>query len=206
MSPRKLAVMMGAWLAFSASGASAQLEMGGDLLDNCGEIDALQMAGNFSEARDKARLCLDALEQELTGEVGQFFETQIGDWTRTSFEQSQVMGITNITAEYEKGDVVVTVALTGAAGGGGAGAGGLGALGGLLGGMASSAILQSGQQVTVAGIPSVVQPDGNLIVPLEDGSMLTFDSPDFDSADEALAGMGDLVNDFPVAEINAALL
>ena len=206
MSATRMAVMMGAWLAVGAPSAFAQLEVGGDLLDNCAEIDPLQNAGNFSEARDKARLCLEGLEQELTGEVGQYFLPQIGDWTRTSFEQSQVMGLANITAEYEKGDVTVTVTLTGAAGGGGAGAGGLGGLGGLFGGIASSALLQSGQQVTVAGIPSTVQPDGNLIVPLEDGSLLSFQSPDLNSADDALSGMGDLVNDFPVAEINAALL
>ena len=205
MSATRMAVMMGAWLAVGAPSAFAQLEVGGDLLDNCAEIDPLQNAGNFSEARDKARLCLEGLEQELTSEVGQYFLPQIGDWTRTSFEQNQVMGLTNITAEYEKGDVTVTVTLTGAAGGG-AGAGGLGGLGGLFGGVVQSALLQSGQQVTVAGIPSTVQPDGNLVVPLEDGSLLTFMSPDLNSADDALSGMGDLVNDFPVAEINAALL
>ena len=100
----------------------------------------------------------------------------------------------------------VNVTLTGAVGGGGAGAGGLGGLGGLFGGLAQSVLLQSGQQVTVAGIPSTVQPDGNLVVPLEDGSFLTFMSPDLNSVDDALSGMGDLVDDFPVAEINAALL
>ena len=165
MSATRMAVMMAAWLAVGAPSAFAQLEVGGDLLDNCAEIDPLQNAGNFSEARDKARLCLEGLEQELTSEVGQYFLPQIGDWTRTSFEQSQVMGLTNITAEYEKGDVSVNVTLTGAAGGGGAGAGGLGGLGGLFGGLAQSALLQSGQQVTVAGIPSTVQPDGNVVVP-----------------------------------------
>ena len=94
MSATRMAVMMGAWLAVGAPSAFAQLEVGGDLLDNCAEIDPLQNAGNFSEARDKARLCLEGLEQELTSEVGQYFLPQIGDWTRTSFEQSQVMGLT----------------------------------------------------------------------------------------------------------------
>ena len=83
--------------------------------------------------------------------------------------------------------------------------GGLGGLGGLFGGIAQSAILQGGQQVTVAGLPSSVTPDGVLNVPLEDGSILSFTSSDFDSADAALSGFGDLVNDYPVAEINAAL-
>ena len=184
--------------------AQAQLEVGGDLLDNCADIDALQNAGNFTAARDKARLCLEGIEQELVGELGQYFPPQIGDWTRTSYEENQVMGFTNITANYENGDISVNVSLTGEAGGGGAGA--LGGLGGLFGGIAQSAILQTGQQVTVAGIPSSIQQDGTLTVPLEDGSFLAFSSPDLTDADAAIAGMGDLVNDFPVADINAALL
>jgi hypothetical protein len=203
MSKKAFGVLVALLTVTSANKVLAQLEVGGDLLDNCAEIDALQNAGNFTEARDKARLCLEGLEQQLVGEIGQFFLEQIGDWTRTSFEQNQVMGFTNITAVYEKDDIAVDVSLTGQAGGGGGGA--LGGLGGIFGGIAQSAILQSGQQVTVAGLPSSVTPDGVLNVPLEDGSILTFMSSDLDTADAALAGMGDLVNDFPVADINAAL-
>ena len=55
------------------------------------------------------------------------FLPQIGLWTRTSFEQNQAMGFTNITAVYEKGNISVNVSLTGQSGGGGGGlAGGLG--------------------------------------------------------------------------------
>ncbi len=180
--------------------AFGQLEIGGDLLDNCAEIDGLRLAGNYTEARDKARLCLEGLEEELTGEVGQYFLEQVGDWTRTSFDQNQAMGFTNITAVYEKDNYRVDVSLTGASGGG------AGGFGGLLSGIAQSAILGGGgQQVTVAGLPSTVMPDGSITVPLEDGSILNFTSSDFDDPDQALAGMGDLVNDFPVADINAAL-
>jgi len=204
MSTKTFGVLVALLSAASATEALAQLEVGGDLLDNCAEIDALQNAGNFTEARDKARLCLEGLEQQLLGEVGQYFLPQVGAWTRTSYEQNQVMGFTNITAVYEKDGITVNVTLTGQAGGGGGGA--LGGLGGLFGGIAQSALLQSGQQVTVAGLPSSVQPDGVLNVPLEDGSILSFMSPDLDTADTALSGMGDLVNDFPVADINAALL
>jgi hypothetical protein len=181
----------------------AQLEVGGDLLGNCAEIDALQKAGDFTAARDKARLCLDGIEQELSGQVSSYFRPQIGDWKRTSLEESDALGFTNTQSTYEKGNIRVDVNLMGTSGGGGGG--GLGGLGGLFGGVAQNALLQSGRQVTVAGIRSALQPDGTLVVPLEDGSMLTFESNDLDTADEALAGMGDLVNDFPVAEINAAL-
>lgn len=183
--------------------AFGQLEVGGNLLNNCADIDSLQKAGSFSAARDKARLCLDGLERELATEVGEFFLPQVGGWTRTSFDQSRAMGFSNISADYEKGDVSVNVSLLGTSGGGAAG--GLGELGGLFGGIAQSAILQNGQQVTVAGLASTISPDGMLTVPLDDGSMLTFDSNDLDSAAEALAGFGDLVNDFPVADINASL-
>lgn len=183
--------------------ARAQLEVGGDLLDNCAQVDALQKAGNFSEARDKARLCLDGIEQQLVGALSQYFPEQVGAWKRTSYEENQVLGFTNISADYEKGDVSVEVALMGQSGGGNGN--GLGGLGGLFGGIAQSALSQSGKKVTVAGLSSSVQPDGTLMVPLEDGSFLSFSSSDFDNANDALAGMGDLVNDFPVAEINAAL-
>lgn len=181
--------------------AVAQLEVGGDLLGNCDEINALVGAGDFSAARDKTRLCLDGIEQELTGTVGQFFYSEIAGWTRTSFEENQAMGFSNINAEYEKGDIVVEVSLVGTSGGGGQGGG----LGGLFGGIAQNALLQTGQQVTVAGLPSSLQADGTLTVPLEDGSLLMFQSNDLDSADAALSGMGDLINAFPVADINAAL-
>jgi hypothetical protein len=111
-----------------------------------------------------------------------------------------------MSATFENGDNVVNVSLSGAAGSGGS-AGGLGALGGLFGGLAQSAIQQSGQQVTVAGLPATVQPDGTLVVPLQDGSILTFSvsNPPVNSAAAALAVLGELVNDFPVADINAAL-
>lgn len=185
----------------AVSPVMAQLEVGGDLLDNCAEIDALQSAGNFAQARDKARLCLEGIEEEMTGEIGQYFLPNIGDWSRTSFDENNALGFSNISARYEKDDVRVEVTLTGTAGGGGS----ANPLGGLFGGLAQNALLQSGQRVTVAGLPAALQPDGTLTVPLEDGSILMFQSNDLDSADAALEGMGDLINDFPVADINAAL-
>jgi len=193
-------------LLFVPSSLFAQLEVGGSLLDNSADVDSLQSNGNFTEARDKARLCLDGIEQELSGEIAQFFLEQIGDWIRVSIEQNQVMGFNNITAVYEKDGANVNVSLTGAAGGGSSGLGGLlSGLGGL-GGLAQAALGQNGQQVTVAGIQSSIDPEGTLTVPLEDGSLLVFDSPNFNNPDQAISGMGDLINDFPVADINAGLL
>ena len=51
-------------------------------------------------------------------------------------------------------------------------------------------------------MPASVQPDGTISVTLEDGSFLTFSSSSFSDQDSALQGLGDLVNAFPVAEIN----
>jgi len=201
MKTTKFAILAGIPLAVGVPVAFAQLEVGGDLLDNCADIDPLQSAGNFAQAADAAQLCLEGLQQQLAGEVAQFFLPVVGAWTRTGLEQNQVLGFTNIMAEYDKDNILVTVSLTGTSGVGG----GLGDLGGLIGGFAQSAILQTGQQVTVAGLPGSVQPDGTITVLLEDGSVLNFESSDLNSADAALAGMGDLVNDFPVADINAAL-
>jgi hypothetical protein len=181
------------------SAALAQLEVGGSALDNCAEIDPLRKAGKFTEARDKAQVCLEALEQEVTGSVGDLFSANVAGWTRTGMEQGNALGFTNVTATYTKGQTTATVALTGTGGSGGGG------LGGLLGGFARAGLAGSGQPVRVAGLPASVQPDGTITVTLEDGSFLSFSSPSFSSQDAALEGLGDLVNAFPVAEINEAL-
>jgi hypothetical protein len=61
------------------------------------------------------------------------------------------------------------------------------------------------KQVKVAGLPATVLPNGQVMVSFEDGTMLNFESSDFTTADAALSGMGDLVDEFPVAEISQAL-
>ena len=190
--------LLAGFLIACTSNALAQLEVGGSALDNCAQIDALRKAGNFTEARDKAQVCLEALEQEVTGSVGKLFAANVAGWTRTNIEQNNVLGFTNVTATYTKGETQATVALTGTGSGGGG-------LGGLLGGFARAGLAGSGQQVRVAGLPASVQTDGTITVTLEDGSFLTFSSPSFSSQDSALAGLGELVNGFPVADINKAL-
>jgi hypothetical protein len=185
-------------LIATASPAIGQLEVGGSVLDNCGQIDALRKAGKLTEARDKAQICLDALEQEVTGSVGKLFSAEVAGWRRTSIEQDSALGFTNVTATYAKAETTATVALTGTGGD-------EGGLGGFLGGLARAGLASSGQQVRVAGLPANVQTDGTISVNLEDGSFLTFSSSSFDSQETALAGLGDLVNAFPVAEINKAL-
>jgi len=178
--------------------AYAQLEVGGGLLDNCNQIDALVKDEKFPEAKEKTALCLEGIEQELSSEIGSYFHEEIGDWTRTSLDKNQAMGFSNISARYEKGSDTVNISLTGSTGGNSG-------LGGLLGGLAQSGMMGGGKQVTVAGIPSTISPEGDLMVPLEDGSILMFESSDFNSADAAIDGMGDLINDFPVADINEKL-
>ena len=199
MVAAKYGVLAGVLMAGGLPSAMAQLEVSGDTLENCSQIDALRKAGNVTEARDKARLCLDALEQEVTGVVGKQFPADVAGWKRTGLEQGQALGFTNISATYEKGGNTATVSLTGGTGGGDTG------LGGLLGGFARAGILGSGQQVRVGGLPASVMPDGTITVTLEDGSFLGFSSPEFGTAEAALAGIGDLVNAFPVAEINKML-
>jgi hypothetical protein len=184
----------------AASTAYGQLEVGGDLLSNCAQIERQRQAGNVNEALNSARLCLQGLEQEVTGEIGRFFPQEVAGWRRTSFDQNSVFGFTNISADYAKGDDRATVSLTREAAGGG----GLG-LGGLLGGLARAGLAQAGKQVRVGGLPASVQPDGTISVSLEDGSFLTFSSSDYGDADSALAGIGDLVNAFPVADLNKAV-
>jgi hypothetical protein len=42
----------------------------------------------LTEARDKARLCLEGVEQELSDEIAQFSLEQTGVWNRISIEQN----------------------------------------------------------------------------------------------------------------------
>jgi hypothetical protein len=190
--------VLAAVVFLGAPTAMAQLEVGGSALDNCAQIDALRKAGNLTEARDKAQVCLEALEQEVTGSVGKLFAADVAGWTRTKMDQDTALGFTNITATYTKAETTATVSLTGTGSGGGG-------LGGLLGGFARAGLAGTGQQVRVAGLPATVQTDGTIAVTLEDGSFLTFSSRSFSTQETALAGLGDLVNAFPVAAINKAL-
>ena len=201
MCKARYGLLAGVLFCAGALPLAAQLEVGGSVLDNCSQIDALRKAGDFTAARDKAAICLEALEQEVTGSVGKLFSAEVAGWKRTNIEQNNVLGFTNVTATYSKADTTATVALTGTGGQSGAGGG----LGGLLGGFARAGLAGSGQQVRVAGLPASVQPDGMITVTLEDGSFLTFSSSSFSSQETALAGLGELVNGFPVAEINKAL-
>jgi hypothetical protein len=182
--------------------AYAQLEVGGNAMDNCTKIDALQKAGNLLEAREKANACLQAIEQALQGQVGQYFRTDVAGWKRTSFDQNTALGFANIEANYQKKDTEVSVSLTRGAGGGDAVTSGFGAL---LGGFARAGILNSGKSVKVGGLPATVQEDGTVMVALEDGSFLSFMSSSFSDANSALSGMGELINAFPVADINKTL-
>jgi hypothetical protein len=187
-------------VALALSSAVAQLEVGGDLLSNCAQIDSLSKAGDYAQARDKARLCLEGLEQKVQGEVGTFFRSEIAGWTRTSLENESALGFANVSATYQKGETYATVSLTGGEGGGDGG------LGSLLSGFARLGLEEAaGREVKVAGLAGTVQPDGTITVTLEDGSFLSFVSTSFGDPDTALAGIGDLVNAFPVAEINQTL-
>lgn len=192
-----LSIFLGLLLGSLPFSATAQLEVGGDLISNCAEIEALRKKGELNQARDKARLCLDGLEQELEGAVGKHFLEQVGAWKRVGFEQANAMGFQNTTARYAKEDKTVTVSLTGGSGGRG--------LGGALSGLARMGMMGGGKQVRVAGLPALVTPDGQVLVTLTDGSMLTFDCPALLTADDALAGMGDLIDAFPVKAIDETL-
>ena len=118
MNKARYGLLAGVVLATS-SAVVAQLEVGGSALDNCSQIDALRKAGNLTEARDKAQVCLEALEQEVTGSVGKLFSAEVAGWTRTNIQQENVLGFSNVTATYTKGETMATVALTGTGGDGG---------------------------------------------------------------------------------------
>ena len=177
--------------------STAQLDVGGGLLDECAKIEGLRRGGNIPGAREAATKCLEGLEQELDGEIGQYFLEDVAGWKRSRFEQNAAMGMRNVSADYKKDGKRVRVSLMG----GGSGRG----IGGALGGLARMGMMGGGKQVKVAGLPATVLPDGQVMVTFEDGSILSFESSDFSTADESLAGMGDLVDKFPVAKIDEAL-
>jgi hypothetical protein len=194
MSSGGLALLL---LLGAAHNALAQLDVGDSGLKSCSQIDGLSKAGNYSAAHEKAQACLAALDQKLQGEVGKLFPETVAGWTRGNLQQNTVAGFNNITATYKKDKHSAEVSLT-------AGSGGSGTLGGLIGGIARVG-MQAGQQVKVAGLPASVQTDGTIAVTLESGAFLTFKSPGFSDQKSALAGLGDLVNAFPVAQINKTL-
>lgn len=186
-----VAALSGALLA--AAPAGAQLEVGGDLMDECARIQKLVEAEDYGAARRATRDCLEALEQQFEGEIAALFPQEVAGWTRSSFEQNKAMGFSNTSAGYRKGDRRVDVSMTG------------GSSMNALGSFAAMGMMQAGRQVRVAGLPAIVGNDGKILVTLENGSLLNFESTAFKTADAALEGMGDLVDAFPVAELNAAL-
>jgi hypothetical protein len=184
-------------LLAGARNAMAQLDVGDSGLNACSQIDSLSKAGNYSAAHEKAQACLTALDQKLQGEVGKQFPQTVAGWTRGNLQQNTVAGFNNVSATYKKQTYSADVSLT-------AGSGGSGSLGGLIGGIARMG-MQAGQQVKVAGLPASVQTDGTIAVTLDSGAFLTFKSAAFSDQKSALAGLGDLVNAFPVAQINKTL-
>jgi len=177
--------------------AQAQLEVASSGND-CAQIESLRKAGNLGEARNKAQACIEELNNELAGSTAKLFPADVAGWKRGNIEQNQALGVNNVSASYAKDKHTVQVSLTG----GGKGANNVG---GLLSGIAKFGIKSSGKQVKVAGLPGSIQADGSIMVTLDDGSFLGFQCPDFHNPDEALAGMGDLVNAFPVGDINKHL-
>jgi hypothetical protein len=177
--------------------AQAQLEVASSGND-CAQIESLRKAGNLGEARNKAQACIEELNNELAGSTAKLFPESVAGWKRGNVEQNQALGVNNVSTSYAKDKHTVQVSLTG----GGKGANNVG---GLLSGIAKLGIKSSGKQIKVAGLPGSIQADGSIMVTLDDGSFLGFTCPDFHTADDALAGMGDLVNAFPVGEINKHL-
>jgi hypothetical protein len=177
--------------------AQAQLEVASSGND-CAQIESLRKAGNLGEARNKAQACIEELNNELAGSTAKLFPDSVAGWKRGNVEQNQALGVNNVSTSYAKDKHTVQVSLTG----GGKGANNVG---GLLSGIAKFGIKSSGKQIKVAGLPGSIQADGSIMVTLDDGSFLGFTCPDFHTADEALAGMGDLVNAFPVGDINKHL-
>jgi hypothetical protein len=177
--------------------AHAQLEVTSSGSD-CGQIESLRKAGNLGEARNKAQACIEALNNELATAAGNAFPADVAGWKRGKVEQNQALGVNNVSTTYVKSNHTAQVSLTG----GGKGANNVG---GLLSGIAKFGVKSSGKQIKVAGLPGSVLPDGSIMVTLDDGSFLGFTCPDFHTADDALAGLGDLVNAFPVGDINKHL-
>ena len=177
--------------------AHAQLEITSSK-DDCGQIESLRKAGNLGEARDKAQACIEQLSQELAASTAKLFPAEVAGWKRGNIEQGQALGVNNVSSTYVKNKHTVTVSLTG-------GNKGAGSVGGLLGGIAKFGVKSTGKQIKVAGLAGSVQADGSVMVTLDDGSLLGFTCADFRTADDALTGFGDLINAFPVADINKRL-
>ena len=193
---RLVLIVLLAALVLPAS-ASAQLDVGGSLLDACKEIEKLRLKGDIPGAKKAASDCLEGLERETDKSIGQYFLEEIAGWKRVRFEQNVAMGIRNANAEYEKDGVRVRVTFM--SGGGGRG------IGSAISSFARMGIVGGGRQVTIAGLPANVLPDGTVLVTFGDDSSLNFESSAYQTAEESLAGMGDLIDKFPVADMRKEL-
>lgn len=179
-------------------GASAQLQMGGGWEKACDDIAKHRKAGNNPAARDAANECAAGLDKLVEGEIAQHIPEQVGDWKRTRLEQSTVVGVSQTTFEYRKGDVRVRGSLMG--GGGGRG------LGSALQAFNRMGIAAGGgKELMVADVPSQIMPNGQWVISFEDGTSMNFECDKYRTPDAALEGFGDLIDKFPIAKIRDAL-
>ena len=86
-----------------------QLDVGEALVDACGKIEKLHKKKNIPGARTEATECLKGLEQELGGNIGQFFLEEVAGWKCTRFRPNTAMAMLNASAQYTKAGSVFEV-------------------------------------------------------------------------------------------------
>jgi hypothetical protein len=164
---------------------------------SCSGVMKLVEKGDYKAALTEARFCVEVLEQKMQGAVTAHFSESVAGWTRNDLREESVLGMSNITAEYSKGDATLTVSLIGGQGSGGA-------FGGALGSIAQMGMMQSGKRVRIQGLPATIDPQGKVTIQLNDGAFISVSSPQYQQQDTALEALEPFLDAFPFSKINEA--
>ncbi|MET0067470.1 MAG: hypothetical protein ABW076_14075 [Candidatus Thiodiazotropha sp.] len=92
----------------------------GDPAAYCNQAAKLYQEDDIAGAVEEAKWCLESLEQLQQSRKSERFPKDVAGWNRGEIEQNKMMGFSNISTEYNKGDKMIEASYT--SGGGGMGA------------------------------------------------------------------------------------
>ncbi|MEJ2406229.1 MAG: hypothetical protein P8171_18400 [Candidatus Thiodiazotropha sp.] len=92
----------------------------GDPASYCKQAAKLYEEDDIAGAVEEAKWCLESLEQLQQARQSDRFPQDVAGWKRGEIEQNKMMGFSNISTEYNKGEKMIEASYT--SGGGGMGA------------------------------------------------------------------------------------
>ncbi len=115
MKTYTLGITATAFLAMSLNVAAE-----GDPASYCKRAAKLFEEDDIPGAVEEAKWCLESLEQLQQARQSDRFPQDVAGWKRGEIEQNKMMGFSNISTEYSKGEQMIEASYT--SGGGGMGA------------------------------------------------------------------------------------